>query len=78
MYNVEFKLRFKNKKETKNKNIPSEAILKTCPELKRRFSMLQEKKIESGPTLNTHNFHSSREKKTKWACMEPIDLYLSI
>jgi hypothetical protein len=25
-----------------------------------------------------HTFHSSREKKTKWAPMEPICLYLNI
>jgi hypothetical protein len=40
--------------------------------------MLQEKKKESGLTMSTHNFHSSREKKTKWAHMEPIHSYLGI
>jgi hypothetical protein len=45
---------------------------------KKICNMFQENKRENGPMLSTHNFHSSREKKTKWAYMEPIRLYLKI
>jgi hypothetical protein len=40
--------------------------------------MLQEREKESGLRMSTHNFHFSREEKTKWAHMEPIHFYLDI
>jgi hypothetical protein len=45
---------------------------------KKICNMFQEEKKESGLTMSTHNFHSSREKKTKWTHMEPIHSYLNI
>jgi hypothetical protein len=44
---------------------------------KKICNMLKRTK-KSGPTLSMHNFHLSREKKTKWAYMEPIRLYFNI